>query len=370
MAEIPKVAFRVDSSLVIGAGHVMRCLMLAQELRAAGTQCHFICADLPGHLGDLIRTSGMSLTLLPAPNQGLSVPHDYDTWSGIPWKDDAQLSADALSSQSFQWLVVDHYGLDVRWEAQAMYSQGLADAGCLVMDDLANRSHLATVLVDTGLSRLAADYVAHVPPACQLLLGPKYAVLRPDFAVMRPSVLPTRNARLLQNVLIAMGGVDLQNSTAAVLDCMNQLSLPSDLNVTVVLGGTAPHLSSVKAQAEGLSFACEVVADVPDMHRLMSEADLAIGAVGGTAWERCVVGLPSLMLSIAENQIPAARALSDAGAAIYLGSLEEPGWQAILETALEKMREPGALAALACASSTLCDGRGVERLVEVIRDMS
>lgn len=363
MGDPLRVAFRADASVVIGSGHVMRCLMLARQMRETGAECVFICADLPGHMGGVISEWGMEVVLLPAPAANASDPADYASWSGLSWAADAKAVSAYLARNPVDWLVVDHYGLDVRWEKAALPT----GAQCLVMDDLANRPHAARLLVDSGLGRQPAAYRARVPDDCALLLGPKYAVLRPEFAEARTDVLPTRSARELRHILITMGGVDLHNASGAVLDALSQITLPNEAHVTLVLGRMAPHLNAVRKQAASLPFPCQVFVDVAEMHRLMAAADVAIGAVGGTAWERCVLGLPSLMLSIADNQVPAARALAEAGAARYLGALDEPGWRDALGAEFEAMAVPGALAAISRASSALCDGHGAARLARAIR---
>ncbi|KIC46731.1 hypothetical protein RA28_02900 [Ruegeria sp. ANG-S4] len=360
-----RVAFRVDASLVIGTGHVMRCLTLARMLEAHGARCHFICADLPGNLGQFLCQNGVSLTLLPAPRGDAAAPLDYSSWSGLTWADDAEATARELQKQPADWLVVDHYGLDAQWEAAVLRATG---AKCLIIDDLANRPHLGRWLLDPGPQRTSADYKQFVPSDCDLLLGPRYALLRPEFSELRDRVLPTRKKRSLRHVLVTMGGVDLPNASSAILSCLDRLTLPEGFHVTLVLGGTAPHLENLRARAEELSFPCDIKVDVRDLHHLMAKADLAIGAAGGTAWERCVLGLPSLMLSTAENQIPAARALEQAGAAVSLGFLADgDGWVDTLAESLQRVRNPRVLAELARNSSSLCDGKGAIRVEKRMR---
>ncbi|MEM9269010.1 MAG: UDP-2,4-diacetamido-2,4,6-trideoxy-beta-L-altropyranose hydrolase [Pseudomonadota bacterium] len=357
-----KILFRVDSSQVIGTGHVMRCVMLARQLASQGAQCHFICADLPGHLGDEITGWGFGLILMAATGRDRVSATDYSTWSGLPWAEDAALTQRALSQMAADWLVVDHYGLEARWEEAVL----AAGTRCLVMDDLANRPHMATILVDPVLGREEETYRPLVPKSCTLLLGPRYALLRPEFAELRETALKARVTRPLHRILISMGGVDLPNATGEVLNALGDTNLARDLDVTVVLGRTSPHLDQVKAQARALPFDCKVAVDVADMHERMAQADLAIGAAGGTAWERCVLGLPTLMLTIADNQVPGANALDKAGAAIYLGSLHEATWPTALADSLLRLQNPDALAAMSKAASSLCDGRGADRLAQAV----
>ncbi len=156
-----------------------------------------------------------------------------------------------------------------------------------------------------------------------------------------------------------MGGIDAPNATGAML-----AALPEGLQVTVVMGSAAPHLAAVRALAAQKG--ARVLVDTPDMADLMAEADLAIGGVGGSAWERCALGLPTLMVVLADNQAPAAASLAATGAAVLIGRAEDPGLDAALHAALAGLASPGALAAMSAAAAGLCDGGGVPRVVRAL----
>lgn len=181
--------------------------------------------------------------MLPAPNAAASNPADCTSWSGLPWVTDAEATSGFLARYPTDWLVVDHYGLDARWERAAIPDS----TRCLVIDDLADRPHIASQLVDSSLGRQPEAYAEHVPVECELLLGPQYALLRPEFAASRAEVLPTRAARVLRHILIARGGVDLPNASGAVLEALGALKLPDQAHVTIVLGRMSPHLETVRA---------------------------------------------------------------------------------------------------------------------------
>ena len=136
------IAFRVDSSLEIGTGHVMRCLTLADELKRLGNACRFVCREHPRHLGDLIAKGGHGLTFLPAPSDSqrppsINEPDNYELWLGVPWQQDAKQTLDAIGPLKPDWLVVDHYSLDAAWERMLAKAVGRV----MVLDDLANRFH-------------------------------------------------------------------------------------------------------------------------------------------------------------------------------------------------------------------------------------
>lgn len=211
-----KIVFRTDASIQIGTGHVMRCLTLADELTRQGHECRFICREHPGHLGCLVNSKGYDLTLLPPPSdqplqQTNSETDDYELWLGAPWQEDARQTLDAISSLNPDWLVVDHYALDAHWERTLSSTVDKI----MVIDDLANRPHECTLLLDQNLGRIASDYDELLPTTCQRLIGPRYALLRPEFAALREQSLKRRGKPELKRILISLGGVDRTNRDLA-----------------------------------------------------------------------------------------------------------------------------------------------------------
>lgn len=311
------VVFRTDASLDIGTGHVMRCLTLADALREHGANCRFVCRAQPGDLIDLIRQRGYDVYVLPfieelatSDSARDESPPAHASWLGTDWITDAKLTLSALSGTRIDWLIVDHYALDARWE------QTLRSACChlMVIDDLADRPHECELLLDQNLGRTSANYADLVSIGCTILAGPKYALLRPEFAALRQESLGRRATPQLKHLLITMGGVDRGNATGQVLDALKDCPLPVDCRITVVMGPHAPWLTQVREQAAQLPWSIKVLVNVSDMAKLMTDSDLAIGAAGSTSWERCCLGLPSILVVLAENQLPIAKALDAAGA--------------------------------------------------------
>ncbi|WP_209316462.1 UDP-2,4-diacetamido-2,4,6-trideoxy-beta-L-altropyranose hydrolase [Halomonas salinarum] len=361
------VAFRADASLEIGTGHVMRCLTLAEALKEQGAECHFLCRKHAGHLIDAIEARGFRAhrLLVESPHGTTArtgdLQPDHAHWLGTSWEHDADACAFLITQLAPDWLVVDHYALDARWEAAVLPDR----ARLLVIDDLADRSHRADLLLDQNLGREAEDYAGLVPMGCQVLAGPQFALLRPEFSERRESSLARRQRHpTVKRLLISLGGVDKDNATGQVLDALNACDLPSDLKITVVMGATAPWLEEVKARAVELPWPTEVVVNVSDMARRMAEADLAIGAAGSTSWERCCLGLPTLMLVLAENQLLIAQRLHEAGAALSLGSIDSSTWKSQLQDYIARVvRESAYRQALACNSANVTNGLGVSTLV-------
>ncbi len=314
--ETVQVAFRVDASIEIGTGHVMRCLTLASALREQGAVCVFVCRPLQGHLIYLIAQRGFEVKQLPEAVsplvKQLPTQPKYASWLEVDWQTDAQHTNDLLQGQVFDWLVLDHYALDIHWQQ--------AVAACyhrlFVIDDLADREHDCDVLLDQNLGRTPADYQALVPKKAQLLIGPHYALLRPEFAQYREGSLNRRLLKpSLQQILVTLGGVDKNNMTEKILACLNTCQFSEEIQMKVVMGASAPYLSQVKQQAQNMRFKTEVLVGVDNMAQLMSESDLAIGAAGSTSWERCCLGLPTFMFVLAENQLAIAKALNQKGIA-------------------------------------------------------
>ncbi len=342
----PKILFRADASVEIGTGHVMRCLTLAKALKEA--DCTFVCREHAGNLNNYIRDAGFKV---------LALPMGEPSWLGASWQEDA---AQTAAAGPCDWLVVDHYALDARWEAN-MRAQATR---IMAIDDLANRPHDCDLLLDQNLGRKPEDYAPHVEPDCPLLLGPAYALLRPEFAAWREKSLARRGGAL-KTLLITMGGVDQHNVAGDILAALKGSALPAGAEIKVIMGPHAPWLAEVKAVAAAMPWPCEVLVGVSNMAELMAGSDLAIGAAGGTSWERCCLGLPTLALVLADNQREGAEALETAGAVRLLGDARSDGWQAELRAALATL-SPETLATLSQNAQTITDGKGAERCAAAI----
>ena len=306
-------AFRTDASLQIGTGHVIRCLTLADALRERGAQSIFICRPHEGHLLDLILQRGHSAIALSPADDAFTPPADpsHAKWLGTDWASDAEQTRQALGDRVVDWLVVDHYALDRRWQ-KALRSH----TRCIMaIDDLADRPHDCDLLLDQNLGRQAKDYGGLLNHDTQTLIGPPYALLRPEFAKWREYSMQRRVNTQLKNLLITMGGVDQANVTGSVLDALTSCELPADLRIIVVMGASAPWRAQVQAQAAAMKGSTNVLIGVNNMAQLMAESDLCIGAAGSSALERCALGLPTIVLTLAANQYKIAKALQAHGVA-------------------------------------------------------
>lgn len=295
-----RIAIRADASLQMGSGHVMRCLALAEALRANGAAVRFVCRHLPESLAALVRQHGHELALLPAVvGDGKFMPSPGDpphaAWLGVDQARDARETRDALADcPHWDWLVVDHYGLDARWEGAL---RPVTDA-ILVIDDLADRPHDCNVLLDQNYYENSANrYDNRVPAGCSRLLGPRYALIRSEFRELRRNVVPRDGA--VRRLLVFFGGMDPGNATGVALEAISRLDR-SALLVDVVIGKEHPACREIELTCRELGLSCHV--QTPHMARLIAEADLAIGAGGTATWERCAFGLPTMTFCLADNQ--------------------------------------------------------------------
>jgi UDP-2,4-diacetamido-2,4,6-trideoxy-beta-L-altropyranose hydrolase len=291
------VAFRVDASAQIGTGHFMRCLSLADGLHANGNGAaiRFVSRALPAHLQAMLDERAYPLAPLgAAADGGAHGDLRYSSWLGTSQTADAEETLRGLAGGTWDWLVVDHYALDVRWE-RALRA---AATRILAIDDLADRRHDCDVLLDQNLLDDAdARYDDKVPSHCEQLLGPRFALLRESLRRARAAVSPRTGAAV--RALIMFGGIDIDNWTALAIDAVAAAS-PGVAHVDVVIGAQHLHRADIESACRRHGFACHV--QPPDLTALIAAADLAIGAGGVTLWERCCMGVPSLAVAVAENQ--------------------------------------------------------------------
>ncbi len=335
MAAQEKTAFfRCDASPDIGSGHVMRCLTLAESLSKKGWRCAFLCTKETPAILPALATSG------------------FDVYSPEETPDYAN------------FLIVDHYGLDQKYEA----STRLWARKIIVLDDLADRAHNCDLLLDQTYGRSAEDYRPLVPEGCRILTGAEYALLRPQFPAARPAAL-ARRAGSIDRVLISFGNTNIHNITTKALEDLSGIT-SKKLALDVVLGSRAPYFRDVeqivRAIADQSFHAIRLLTDVTDMASLMTGADFAVGAGGTTSWERCCLGLPALIIEIADNQRLLAARLHKAGAAHNLGWHENIGSSSLARTLETYIMKPDLGRAMAHKAAALCDGRGLGYLADII----
>lgn len=356
-----RVAFRVDASVQMGTGHFMRCLTLADALKKNGVRIRFVSRCLPVYLRDMVAAKGMEFTALksevPVTQVG-DLAHSH--WLGTSQVQDGQDTVEVLADQTWDWLVVDHYALDVRWEQLLRKTA----KKIMVIDDLADRRHDSDLLLDQNLvTDFESRYDKLSPDTCKRLLGSRYALLREEFSAHRYLALARRDKmEKVERLLVSLGGTDPDNVTVTVLEGIEQAGF--DGHIDVVVGSDAPYLDAVKTQAARMTSAVKLHVATQNMAELMTRADLAVGAGGITSWERCAMGLPSIIIITAKNQKPIVAELVRIGVARCLGTTIEVDSHRLATELCYLVKQVEVLRAMSRLASFVCEGNGVGRVVQ------
>ncbi|MGN8645695.1 UDP-2,4-diacetamido-2,4,6-trideoxy-beta-L-altropyranose hydrolase [Gracilibacillus sp. HCP3S3_G5_1] len=299
-----RVGFRVDASYQIGSGHVMRCLVLANQLQRKGAYIEFFCQDSPGNLLDYIEEKGYSTRTL---SHAKMLNHLQKNWQ----KDAEETTEYLHKCRRFDYFVVDHYGLDERWERTI---KPLVDS-MMVIDDLANRNHYCDSLLDQNLlPNLEGRYQQLVSSDTVLLLGPKYLLLRDEFVITK---VKEKKPNIVKRILVSFGGSDPTNETLKTLEAIIP-NLSPNWRVDVVTGTFNPSIKELQKYDKRFDN-IHVYTQTNRIAELMAEADIAIGAGGTTTWERCYMQLPAITIEVASNQSKILEYLHAKGFVYHLG---------------------------------------------------
>lgn len=329
--------FRADASTETGTGHVIRCQTLAAELQRRGWIVTLASRDLPPELARSIRASGVTLLELPSDGAIDAEP----AYVGNHLERPVSLA------------VVDHYGIGADWQAAAArWAERL-----MAIDDLAARFQAVDILLNQNLGASASRYLGLVPSTARVLSGPAYALIRPEFAAARARARAREGQ--VDRILVFMSGTDPHDVTQKAVRAAATLGVPVD----VVVGTGYPFQAELRAWATGRPLV-ELHVNTRDMAGLMERADVAVGASGSASWERCTLGLPTVLVTLADNQTEGARALTEAGAAVDLGWYTSVAAED-LEGALIELRDhPERLVAMSEAAARITDGRGTIRVAD------
>lgn len=357
-----RVIFRTDASTRIGSGHVMRCLALANQLRVNGAECIFICREQKGSLQEKILRNGFNVERLPYDankihyvNLAFSGKPDYSAWLGSDWRTDAEQTKLRIGDLKADWLIVDHYAIDVHWERKLRS----VCRKLMVIDDLSNREHDCDVLLDQNyFTGMKNRYIKKVSESCKLLLGPSYALLRDEFREKRAHVKQRRGP--VKRILVSFGGADAESFTTKVLQLLAEINL--QLQVDVVVGSQHPCLNQIMTICNLNGYGYHL--DINYISKLMLNADIAIGAGGSSSLERCCLGLPTLVFSLADNQIEIAKNLESFGACIYVGNAVDKNLMILKKKLTHLLSNPDEISVLSKNAYSLVDGLGTMRVYE------
>jgi UDP-2,4-diacetamido-2,4,6-trideoxy-beta-L-altropyranose hydrolase len=307
------IVIRTDASLEIGTGHVMRCVTLAKQLEKAGANITFVCRNFPGNSNAFIKSQGFDIHTLTS-----HVNQNYLQWMNDFWKQDAEetkLITENLNKK-IDLLIVDHYSLDAKWERDLHSTVKYI----MAIDDLANRPHYCDLLLDQNYYlNMQERYKGLVQDSCIQLLGPNYVLLRDEFLTIDTEKIKRDGS--IKRILVFFGGTDPTGETMKTLEAVKELNR-SDIKYNVVVGAANPQKEKIEqicGQFPNITFHCQI----NNIAELMLKADLAIGAGGATTWERCFLGLPSILIIVADNQNEVTQAVAEDGAVYCLGESSE-----------------------------------------------
>ena len=347
-----QIIFRTDASTEIGGGHLMRCLTLAGEAARRGHAIHFI-VNADG-LTNKVLAEGYSLTKLRREVHNTDSFPPHAGWLTASWQFDAELTAKVAARIGADWLVWDHYGLDARWVEAVRWNA--PNIRVLALDDLDDRPLGSDIVLDPA--HLATE--GRKFPAPTMLHGSTYALLRPEFYAFRKLSLARRDGRV-RKVMVTPGMMDAAGLAPLALEALDG----TGLQVEVVMGSKAQSVERVRGMvAKNTDWSLTL--DATNMASRMSGADLCIGAGGGTSWERCCLGLPSVAVAVADNQLSGMKILANNNAAVTLhiseardGALHQAVADACLR--IEQMSQRAA---------ALCDGKGAERVFNCVETVN
>lgn len=356
------IAIRVDASNLMGIGHAMRCMTLGKALIERGNKVMIIARSITKALVADALSAGFDYKPLAYHLDQDVNDLDTATWLGTSQETDASAFIEALSQESVDLVIVDHYAIDRQWHQKVRpYTHKI-----MVIDDLLVRDHDCDLFLDQTYGRAESECTSRVPTTSQLLLGSHYAMLRPQFSQLRTQALAKmQTTKAIQRILLSFGGMDELNFVQKTLDALAAVDWDIQPTVDVVLTSNAPFLKSVSDSIEGYAFPINLNIDVKNMAEIMLEADLSVGSGGTTSWERCSMCLPTLLVVLAENQADVAKQLERKGAVIVIGN-DENYPQSIKLSIENLMQNSVVYQALSKHASEVCDGQGVNNIVKEI----
>lgn len=359
---------RADSDEYIGIGHVMRCLALAEWATELAIRPILFTKSASNFIINKVSELGGEVILLPTVNRTSSNDYQHSSWLEGTELEDAQLCKQEIQTlltinenKYPLFIMVDHYSLASPWER---YLKNFAPI--LVIDDLNDRSHDCSWLVDQTHDKSDIEYINLAPKNCHFFIGSKFALLRKEFSDHTQKTIRTFPEKKVK-ILITLGGVDKNNDTARIAKYVLNNNFGKDVSQTLVSGSINPNLQELKMLAEN-NPNIRVIVDEKSMAKLMSAHDICIGAAGSTSWERCAMSLPTITVSIAENQKVIAKNLDISHATINLGEIDQLTEKGLISTISHIIENRTLFQSLVTNSRNLCDGLGCQRILrEVIK---
>jgi len=333
---------RADANVEIGTGHVMRCLALAQAWRDEGGQAIFAMAKTTAAVEDRIARDGFEKLAVPLPAGG---------------EHDARFTEELGRAGGASWIVIDGYAFDQKYHDKLRQSH--TKAKTFLIDDFGGQDfYSAALILNQNLYATKCLYQG-CAPSTRLLLGTSFALLRREFRAWTQwkRAIPEKARR----ALVTMGGSDPSGLTARI---MQNLSLDG-LATTFVLGGSARELPVAPATAGST-----VLRDRHDMAQLMADSDMAVICCGGTLWEALFMGCATLAYTRDELQEKIMRRLEEMGAARWLGAETNLDCESLTQAVAEVAASENQRKKMCTEGRRLVDGRGAQRVVETLKQLS
>lgn len=340
--------FRADANVQIGGGHVLRSLVLAKRLASRGHICIFISVEESFNFVP-VSTAGVNVVEIKKSefNNVEMIKHIYDR-------------------QAANAIVVDSYQLDFEFETtlSSFFPK------VIVFDDMPSRRHNADVLIDPTLGRKSSEYERFVDENCLLLLGPEYAPMREEFSLLRDLSIGLKLQDSPRNLLISYGLTDPENLTLRTLKTLKTFLPEHKLTLDIVIGNGTPTRSEIIECAKTLKDGIKIHTNVEKMAELMLHSDIIIGSPGSSSWERCCMGIPSILTSVAQNQIQIGEKLQEYGCAIYLGRFQEANHQNLLGALESLLMSDSIRTNMIHSAAKVCTGLGSVRISERLEDLT
>ncbi len=366
------IAIRVDASLKMGTGHVYRTRTLAHQLQRRGHQVIFICRRLAGNLIAMLEND-FEVLVLPKPQAEFTANHHcaHGDWLEVEYATEIAQTQSTIADYLHQraldkidWLIADHYAID-KWFHRAVRDQARF---VMQIDDLADRSHEVDVLLDQNYYQQGHHRYDEILPAkARRLCGPRYALLRHEFFTASEGLTPYKRRLKNNKVVIFFGGIDIDNETSKALSGL--LSVQSRDRFDVIIGLNNPHRNELEDLCQRHRDRVSLHVQVTNMVEFLANAYLYVGAVGATTWERCAVGLPAIVCSVANNQQQLASDLNEINGHFYLGQHQQLSANDYAQAYVTCLQHPHRLAEQATACQQLVDGKGGRRVIEHLEAM-
>lgn len=329
----------------------MRCLSLARYFDPRSVKIKFICKELPHNLIPVIEKEFPVVRVKSNFNSEAFIDDDYSTWNCSDDREEAETILQELEPMGENLIVLDHYGIGE--EAESFIRE---ETKLLVFDDVF-RKHNCDYLLDQNYGSSIKDYSSS--KIGQGFFGNQYAVIDKKFINVKNALSESSQA---PEALVYFGGVDKTNELPKVVAALNKLE-PFGFKTKIIIRENADNYQEIKGLVDG-NPEIELIPPSSDFPNILMKMKFMIGASGSTNWERCFLGVPGVIVSIADNQVSIAKRFSESKAVEYLGdgnTTTAKDWENVLSAIKNKTID---LSTMAKKATEIIDGLGGQRIVE------